>query len=178
MGLFIDSKGFLLWYHTDEKFAKSGIPDTIADSFPRFPMFKFFNVGHSEDADEIDVRHDYEGESVEEDVGQVALDVVDLEDSIVIVAPLAGISVEDADIAVSRNVLTISGERKRPQIYTESGRILVEECFFGPFSRSVVLPENLAFNKIRAQMENNLLIVAVPKLQFPSKSVKIDKLES
>lgn len=143
-------------------------------------MFKLFNIGHSgEGSDEIGVHHDSEADSVEEDIGQVALDVLDLEDSITLVAPLAGIDTTDVDISVSRNILTISGERKRPTVYNEAGRgPIVEECFFGPFSRSVVLPENLAFNKIRAQMENNLLIVVVPKLQFPSKSVKIDKLES
>lgn len=143
-------------------------------------MFKLFNIGHSgEGSDEIGVHHDSEADSVEEDIGQVALDVLDLEDSITLVAPLAGIDTTDVDISVSRNILTISGERKRPAVYSEAGRgPIVEECFFGPFSRSVVLPENLAFNKIRAQMENNLLIVVVPKLQFPSKSVKIDKLES
>jgi HSP20 family molecular chaperone IbpA len=54
----------------------------------------------------------------------------------------------------------------------------VQECFFWPYSRSIILPENLAMNKIRATMENNLLIVEIPKLQFPSKSIKIDKLES
>ena len=142
-------------------------------------MFKLFNIGHGDEhADEIDVHHDHDGESVAEDVGQVALDVLDQEAVIVIVAPLAGISIDAVDVAVSRNVLTVSGERSRPEFYNESGRILVEECFFGPFSRSVVLPENLAFNKIRATMENNLLVLEIPKLQFPSKSVKINKLES
>jgi HSP20 family molecular chaperone IbpA len=54
----------------------------------------------------------------------------------------------------------------------------VSECFYGPFSRSVILPENLAFNKIEATMEDNLLAVVIPKLSFPSKSIKINKLES
>lgn len=146
-------------------------------------MFKFFNIGHHGDDnghhDEVDVHHDHEGgEHVEEDVGQVALDVLDQDGAIVIVAPLAGIPIDAVDVAVSRNILTISGERVRPDFYAESGRVLVEECFFGPFSRSIVLPENLAFNKVRATMENNLLVIEVPKLQFPSKSIKINKLES
>lgn len=144
----------------------------------RFPMFKLFNIGHNDEADEIDVHHDHEEGDAEADLGQVALDVLDLDAAIVLVAPLAGVAVDEIDISVSRNILTVSGERKRPAVYDEPGRALVEECFFGPFSRSVVLPENLAFNKVRAQMENNLLVVHVPKLQFPSKTVKIDKLES
>ncbi len=142
-------------------------------------MFKLFNIGHhDQDSGEIDVHHDHEGEGVEEDVGQVALDVLDQDGAIVIVAPLAGMAIDAVDVSVSRNVLTIAGERLRPDFYAEAGRVLVEECFFGPFSRSVVLPENLQFNKIRATMENNLLVIEIPKLQFPSKSVKINKLES
>lgn len=142
-------------------------------------MFKLFNVGHhDEHSDEIDVHHDHDGEGVVEDEGQVALDVLDQEGAIVIVAPLAGIAMEAVDVTVSRNILTVKGERLRPDFYDESGRLLVEECFFGPFSRSVVLPENLAFNKVSATMEDNLLVIKVPKLTFPTKSVKINKLES
>ena len=142
-------------------------------------MFKFFgNSEHDQENEEIDIHHSSAPSDMEEDVGQVALDVLDLEDSITLIAPLAGMEVAEIDITVSRNILTISGERKRPAVYDEPGRLLVEECFFGPFSRSVVLPENLAFNKIHAQMENNLLIVEVPKLQFPAKTIKINKLES
>ncbi len=152
--------------------------DCIRLSEPGSPMFKLFNIGHGDEADEIDVHHDHEDHDAEEDLGQVALDILDLDAAIVLIAPLAGMSVDEVDISVSRNILTVSGERKRPAVYDEPGRLLVEECFFGPFSRSVVLPENLAFNKIRAQMENNLLVVTVPKLQFPAKSIKIDKLES
>lgn len=140
-------------------------------------MFKIFNVSEKKDDDkwiDVEIRED---DIVEEDVWQVALDILELEDSIMIVAPLAWISMEEIDISISKNILTISGTRNRPIFYDNSDKILVEECFFGPFSRSIIMPENLAFNKIRATMENNLLAIEVPKLQFSSKSIKINKLE-
>lgn len=141
-------------------------------------MFKFFGVGEKEDNKIDEIVVDVAEESVsEEDIGQVAIDILELEASIVIVAPLAGMEVDDVDIAISKNVLTISGNRVKPAVYEEADKALVEECFFGPFSRSVILPENLAFNKIRATMEDNLLLVDIPKLQFPSKNIKINKLE-
>lgn len=118
-----------------------------------------------------------DGDIVEEEVGQVALDILDCHDMIVIMAPIAGLDTENVDISISRNILTLSGERRRPDIYDSADRILVEECFYGPFSRSVILPENLAFNKIRANMENNLLRVEIPKLLFGEKTIKINKLE-
>ena len=142
-------------------------------------MFKFFGVSEKDDNKHDEIVVDVaDEETSEEDIWQVAIDILELEESIMIIAPLAGIEVDDVDIAISKNVLTISGNRVKPSVYEEADKILVEECFFGPFSRSVILPENLAFNKIRATMENNLLLVDIPKLQFPSKNIKINKLES
>ncbi len=146
-------------------------------------MFKFFGVGedksqdHDHDDGHIHVEHTDE-EPQDQDVGQVALDILDLEESILVFAPLAGISLEAIDIGVTRNILTISGERTRPDSYAKTSRLLVSECFYGPFSRSIILPENLAFNKISATMEDNLLAIEIPKLAFASKSIKINKLES
>jgi HSP20 family protein len=145
-------------------------------------MFKFFWVGGnspSEDHQDHSIHVEHTDEpALDQDVGQVALDILDLEDSITIFAPLAGIDIANIDISVTRNILTISWERIRPALYAESSRLLVSECFYGPFSRSVILPENLAFNKVAATMEDNLLAIAIPKLSFPSKSIKINKLES
>ncbi|EKE28980.1 MAG: Heat shock protein Hsp20 [uncultured bacterium (gcode 4)] len=142
-------------------------------------MFWLFNAQKKdweENKDSIEVEITDE-EIVEEDVWQVALDILELDDFIVVIAPLAWVDIDEIDISVARNILTISGERKQPEIYSEAWKILVQECFFWPYSRSIILPENLAMNKIRATMENNLLLIEIPKLQFPSKSIKIDKLE-
>jgi HSP20 family protein len=81
----------------------------------------------------------------------------------------------DIDIALSRNILTLSGSRKTPDIYSDAKRMLVEECYFGSFSRSIILPENLAFNKIRATVEKNVITIHVPKLTFFSKSIKVEQ---
>jgi HSP20 family molecular chaperone IbpA len=43
--------------------------------------------------------------------------------------------------------------------------------------RNIILPENLALNKIKAIMEDNMLIIKIPKLKFNSKSIKIDRIE-
>lgn len=77
------------------------------------------------------------------DIGQIAVDILDLSDAIVIIAPIAGVDPSDIDIGLSRNILTLSGERKEPTVYGDAKRLLVEECFYGAFSRSIILPENL-----------------------------------
>ncbi len=125
---------------------------------------------HDQGQIEVDI---HAGHEHEVDVGQIAVDVLDLAEEIIIVAPVAGVDPSDIDIALSRNILTLSGERKHAPIYLDAKRMLVEECYYGPFSRSIILPENLAFNKIKATVDYNTIMIHVPKITFFSKTIKI-----
>ncbi len=125
-------------------------------------------------SDEIDVHIDKDREH-ESDIGQIAVDIFETSSEMIIVAPVAWVDPGLIDIALSRNILNISGERQHFPIYLDAKRMLVEECFYGPFSRSIILPENLAFNKIRATIEFQALIIHIPKLVFTSKSIKIEE---
>jgi HSP20 family molecular chaperone IbpA len=153
-------------------------------------MSKLFGVGakplpshdtHTHDTQSAHGAHDthaidvdiHAGHDHEIDVGQIAVDVLDLAEEIIIVAPVAGVDPAEIDIALSRNILTLSGERKHTPIYLDAKRMLVEECYYGPFSRSIILPENLAFNKIKATVDHNTIMIHVPKITFFSKSIKI-----
>lgn len=111
----------------------------------------------------------------EDDIGQVALDIFETNTDIVIMAPVAGVDPDEVDISVARNILTISWNRVHPPIYLDAKKTLVDECFYGTFSRSIILPENLAFNKIHAIVEFNLIQIFVPKLKFSSHVVKIGR---
>lgn len=149
-------------------------------------MFKLFWVGKEDDdileVDnelDIDVSESLEEEDLEEEIGQVALDVLESDREIVIVAPIAGVELEHIDISLQKTILTIKWEREKPMEYTEwNVTIRNSECYFGKFVRNIILPENLELNKIKAYMENNMLIITVPKLKFDSQSIKIDKFES
>lgn len=151
-------------------------------------MFKNFGIGsqreisekmeirpiessHSADVIEVDMT---EEETHEMDIGQIAVDILDLNEAIVIVAPIAGVDPSEIDIGLSRNILTISGIRRENELYTHAKRMLVEECFYGSFSRSIILPENLGFDKIKASIEHNVVMISIPKLTLSSKSIKID----
>lgn len=129
---------------------------------------------HDEHHSDIDVEIREERDH-EADVGQIAVDVLDLAEELIIVAPVAGVDPALIDIALSRNILTISGERKHAPIYLDAKRMLVEECYYGHFSRSIILPENLAFNKIKATVEYNTIMIHVPKISFFSKTIKIEE---
>ena len=114
-----------------------------------------------------------ENRDFDTDTGQIAVDVLDLPDSIAIVAPIAWVDPSDIDIRLARNILTISGTRGQSSLYKDAKRLLVEECFYGTFSRSIILPENLGFDKINATVDHNIITITIPKLTLISKSVKI-----
>lgn len=119
---------------------------------------------------EVDIRDTHDHDT---DIGQIAVDILDTPSSIIVVAPVAGVDPAEIDIALSRNILTLSGERHEAPIYLEAKRLLVQECFYGAFSRSIILPENLGFDRIRATIEHNVIMIEIPKLTLISKSIKI-----
>ncbi len=112
-----------------------------------------------------------------EDIGQIAVDILETSEWYLVIAPLAGVPRSDVDVTISRNVLTISGNRPEPEIYTEAYKIPVKECFYGPFSRSIILPENLALDTIRATIERGMLIVTIPYLIVDARTVKVEHIE-
>ena len=80
-------------------------------------------------------------------------------------------------MTISRNVLSISGNRPEPEIYREAYKIPIKECFYGAFSRSIILPENLALDAIRATIERGMLIVTIPYLIVDARTVKVEHIE-
>jgi len=112
------------------------------------------------------------------DVWQVAVDILEDNYEITILAPIAWIALEDIDLSFNNAVLTISWFRKKPEIFDSNIIVKNSECFWWKFVRNIILPENLDFDNIKATMENNLLIIHIKKLYFESKEIKIDKLEN
>lgn len=145
-------------------------------------MFKLFWV--KEDTEELTVDENVDMETVtdedflEEDMWQVVMDILETRDEIIIVSPIAWIDLEEIDITLEKTILTIKWNRKRPDVYLiEEVEVRNNECYFGKFVRNIILPENLALNKIKATMENNMLIIRIPKLRFNSTNIKIDRIE-
>jgi len=125
---------------------------------------------HTDHHVDVEIRDDADHET---DIGQIAVDILDTANSIIIVAPVAGVDPADIDIGLSRNILTLSWNRKESPIYLDARRMLVEECFYGAFSRSIILPENLWFDEIRATVEHNVIMITIPKLTLISKTIKV-----
>jgi len=101
-------------------------------------------------------------EEVEGYEGQLAIDVYQTEDEIMVKTPIAGVRPEDLDISVTEDVLTIKGERKREEKREESD-YLVQECYWGSFSRSYILPLAVDAENASASIKDGVLTVSIPK---------------
>jgi len=105
--------------------------------------------------------------------GQLAVDVYQTEDDVVIQSTLAGVRVEDIDITVNNDMVTIRGLRRRDE-EVPSQQYFYQECYWGGFSRSIILPYDVKGEKVSAKLKNGILTVVLPKADKPrAKSIKV-----
>ncbi|MCX6763299.1 MAG: Hsp20/alpha crystallin family protein [Candidatus Moranbacteria bacterium] len=94
--------------------------------------------------------------------GQLTIDVYQTDTEIVIKSTIAGVKPEDLDVSISNDMLTIRGERKKEE-QTPEENYYYQECYWGMFSRSVILPVDVLVDKIEASMKNGILTIRLPK---------------
>lgn len=105
--------------------------------------------------------------------GQLAVDVYQTEDSIIIQSTVAGVRVEDIDITVNNDMVTIRGLRRHEQD-VPAQNYFYQECYWGGFSRSIILPYDVKSDKVSAKLKNGILTVVLPKADKPrAKSIKV-----
>jgi len=96
--------------------------------------------------------------------GQLSLDVYQTDLDIVIKSTIAGVDSDDLDITITNDMLTIRGyRRKEEEIAPEN--YFYQECYWGPFSRSVILPTDVDPEKAEASLKNGLLTIKLPKIE-------------
>ena len=139
-------------------------------------MLKIFWVTNKNETSEYEEEINLE-EELEENIWQVAIDILETPYEMIILAPIAWIELDDIDLSFNKSILTIKWYRQKPEIYSEDIIVRNSECFWGKFLRNVILPDNLDFDSIKANLENNLLIITIQKLQFSSQNIKIDRIE-
>jgi HSP20 family protein len=91
-------------------------------------------------------------------------DVIESENEIRVVCELPGMRTEEVELSLENNVLTISGEKQEErQSGREGDNYHLSERRWGRFSRSFVLPREVNQEQIKAQFENGVLTVTIPK---------------
>lgn len=94
--------------------------------------------------------------------GQLTIDVYQTENDIVIKSTIAGVKPEDLDVSINNDMVTVKGERKNEEV-VENGNYYYQECYWGSFSRSVLLPVDVIPEKADAALKNGILTIRLPK---------------
>ncbi|MCR4312247.1 MAG: Hsp20/alpha crystallin family protein [Candidatus Uhrbacteria bacterium] len=94
--------------------------------------------------------------------GQLAVDVIETPDRIMIRSAIAGVHEDDLQIHVNEDMVTIRGERQVDHLPLNA-TVHYEECFWGVFSRSIILPCRVKPDEADASLRNGVLLITIPK---------------
>ncbi len=104
--------------------------------------------------------------------GQLAIDVYQTDKKIVIKSTIAGAKPEDLKISLHHDLLTIKGRREMLEKIKEED-YLYRECYWGAFSRSVILPAEVDNKRVEAEIENGVLTITLYKTNPGQIEIKI-----
>ncbi len=93
-----------------------------------------------------------------------AVDMYQTDNEVVVKAALPGIKAEEVQINVTGEVLTIKGE-SRQENETKEKAYHIREQRWGIFERSLVLPTEVVADKAKADFENGILTITLPKAE-------------
>jgi HSP20 family protein len=99
-----------------------------------------------------------------EDEGQLAVDVYQTEDALVLVAPIAGVDPANLEVSITDEIIAIRGARTQQQ-QVPSENYFVQECYWGSFSRSYVLPVAVDPDAANASLKDGILTIRIPRIE-------------
>lgn len=114
--------------------------------------------------------------SLGEEEGQLSIDIFQTDSELVIRSTIAGATARDIEISLVEDMLTIRGQRELDE-QMPADAYLYRECYWGRFSRSVILPIEVKHDKVAASLHNGVLTVRLPKARR-SKQTTIKVKES
>lgn len=116
---------------------------------------------------------DYQREEDLAEEGQLSVDVFQDRDNVIIKSTIAGVEPEDIDISFDNDMITIRGQRQQDRSVREED-YFYQECYWGSFSRSIILPVEVDSEKIQATIRNGVLTITLPKIKNKKEvSIKI-----
>lgn len=120
-------------------------------------------VNHFDESEEDWQAQEEEETTNEPQEGELPVDMYHTGEEIVIRALVAGVSPDDLDIAITRDMVTIKGRREEYQEAVDDD-YYHRELFWGSFSRTLLLPEEVLIDEAEAQEKHGLLEIKLPKV--------------
>jgi len=112
-------------------------------------------------------------DSQEEFLGQLAVDVYETEEKLVVKARTAGVNKEDLDVSISDGILTISGTLSSGDDQ-DATNWHIQECYWGEFSRTLALPVSVKEDEVDAVLKDGVLSISFSKIkQEQAKRIQI-----
>lgn len=105
--------------------------------------------------------------------GQLTVDVFQDDGDIVIRSTIAGAKGNDIDISITKDTVTIRGQRT-PEYKIQTASFFYRELYWGPFSRTIILPADIDPDNAKASMRNGVLTIRMPRLdKVRTKKIRI-----
>ncbi len=115
-------------------------------------------------------------DKLEESEGQLAIDVYQTESDIVIKSTIAGVNSESLDISITNDMVTIRGKREKEEEVAPEN-YYYQECYWGPFSRSIILPIEINPEKSQATIKDGVLTIRLPKAEkMKTHKIKVEEI--
>ncbi len=99
----------------------------------------------------------------EQPVGQLAVDVYETKEKLVVKARTAGVNKTDLDVSISDGILTISGTLTSGEDEVELWHL--QECYWGVFSRTLALPVQVKEEEVEAVLKDGVLTISFTKIK-------------
>lgn len=103
--------------------------------------------------------------------GKLVVDVLENKDYFLVQSAIAGINTKDLEILFKNDMLSIKGNRPRP--VQESGQHLIQECYWGPFSRQISLDNSVDPSRIKASIKDGILTIKIPRIVKEKKKIEV-----
>ncbi|MDZ4231962.1 MAG: Hsp20/alpha crystallin family protein, partial [Candidatus Pacearchaeota archaeon] len=124
-----------------------------------------------EDAEESMLAETKDELSKEE--GELAVDLYQTDEEIIVQSAVAGVKPEDLEVSIENDLVTIRGDRSE-YVAEEKKDYFYQECFWGTFSREIILPEEVDANAAEASFRDGVLTIRLPKSsRHKKKKIKI-----
>src|SRR4051812_41052255 len=96
--------------------------------------------------------------------GQLAVDVYETKDKLIVKARTAGVNKNDLDVSISDNTLSVRGTLSAGN-EDDVENYFVQECYWGEFSRSIALPVPVKEEEIEAMLKDGVLTISFAKVK-------------
>lgn len=103
-------------------------------------------------------------ESEDDFPGQLAVDVYETDEKLIVKARTAGVNKEDLDVSISDGILTISGTLSSGDD-TDATNWHIQECYWGEFSRTLALPVAVKEDEVEAVLKDGVLTISFGKVK-------------